>query len=128
MPATRIDTREGWIGARRGELLDAVQRALVEGLRIPAEDRNIRLAEHPADGLLVPPDAGAGFTAIEVTLISGRSIDAKRHLYAALVAEFAAFGVEARDVRVILIEPPAENWGVAGRPASEIDLGFRIDV
>ncbi|WP_062015329.1 tautomerase family protein [Aureimonas sp. AU4] len=128
MPATRIETRRGWVGARRAELLQAVQRALVEGIRIPEDDRNIRLVEYEKDCFLVPPDAGEGFLSIEVTLIAGRTLEAKRRLYAALVREMAAFGVEPRDVRVILIEPPAQNWGVSGRPASEVDLGFAIEV
>lgn len=128
MPSTRIHTRRGWIGDRRTALLEAVQRALVTGLRIPPRDRCVMLAEQDAGDMLVPPEAGELFTVVEVTLISGRSPEAKRRLYAAVVAELAGFGLAASDVRVILVESPAENWSVGGRPASEIDLGFKVDV
>jgi hypothetical protein len=30
---------------------------------------------------------------------------------------------------IILLEPPMDNWGIrGGKPASEVDLGFKIDV
>jgi hypothetical protein len=30
---------------------------------------------------------------------------------------------------IVLLEPPLENWGIrGGRPASEVDLGFKIDI
>jgi len=128
MPATQLDTRRGWIGSRRREILAAVQRALVVALRIPDNDRSVVLVEHDADAFLVPEGCGEAFLVISITLIEGRSLEAKRRLYGAMVEEMAAFGVAAADVRVILAESPAENWGVRGRPASEIDLGFEIRV
>ncbi|WP_152046764.1 tautomerase family protein [Aureimonas psammosilenae] len=128
MPATRIDTRRGWIADRRTPLLEAVQRALVAGLRIPPGDRSIVLAEHDADAFRVPEDCGEAFMVVEIALISGRSLDAKRRLYGAMAEEMARFGVAASDLRVILRESPAENWGVRGQPASEIDLGFEVNV
>ena len=40
-----------------------------------------------------------------------------------------AVGVPATDIKIALIESPAENWGLRGGiPVSEIDLGFKIDV
>ena len=41
---------------------------------------------------------------------------------------FGALGIAASDITIILHEPPLDNWGVGGRPASEIELGFRLDV
>ncbi|WP_185969866.1 hypothetical protein [Rhizobium straminoryzae] len=52
MPATRIETRQGWIGGRRLEVIEAVQRALVEGLKIPDHDRCIRLVEYEPDTII----------------------------------------------------------------------------
>ena len=54
---------------------------------------------------------------------------AKRALYQAIVRNLAAFDVAPSDIKITLIETPAENWGIrGGMPASEIDLGFKIDV
>jgi hypothetical protein len=77
----------------------------------------------------VPPGRGQKFTLIEVTMFSGRSMSAKRALYQAMVRNLAAFGVPLLDIKITLIETPPENWGLrGGTPASEIDLGFKIDV
>jgi hypothetical protein len=54
---------------------------------------------------------------------------AKRALYQAILRNLAALGVPALDIKIALIETPPENWGIrGGMPASEIDLGFKIDV
>ncbi len=88
----------------------------------------ISLVEQDVDAFLLPEGAGETFSLIEIVLITGRSLEAKRRLYAAMVEELAPFRLGPDEVRVILIESPAENWGLRGRPASEIDLGFAIDV
>lgn len=128
MPSTRIETRRGWLGERRRAFLEAVQRALIAGILIPEGDRCVRLVEIDEVDFITGAEKGPGYTVIEISLFSGRSIEAKRRLYAALVAEVAAFGVEPKDLKVILHEVPRENWGLGGKPASEIELGFKVDV
>ncbi|AJD44231.1 4-oxalocrotonate tautomerase protein (plasmid) [Rhizobium gallicum bv. gallicum R602sp] len=128
MPATRIETRRGWIGERRLELIEAVQRGLQTGLRIPDHDRCIRLIEYDADALITPPGKGPFYLVIEIILFAGRSLEAKRRLYSALTEELAAFDVPAQDIKIVLVESDPANWGIAGLPASEIDLGYKIKV
>ncbi len=128
MPSTRIETRRGWIGSNRAGLLEAVQRALVSGILIPETDRCVRLMEYDEDAFITGADKGPRYTVIEISLFTGRTIEAKRRLYAAIVSELAPFGLAAHDIKVILNEVPRENWGLRGRPGSEIDLGFKVDV
>jgi phenylpyruvate tautomerase PptA (4-oxalocrotonate tautomerase family) len=128
MPNTLIATRSGWI-IDPAAVIDAVQSALREALKIPEWDRTLRLIEHPAPHFAIPPGRGEKFTLVEVTMFSGRSMDAKRALYRAIVRNLAALGIPALDIKITLIEIPPENWGVrGGMPASETDLGFKIDV
>lgn len=128
MPSTRIETRAGWIGERYAALIDAVQRALVEGIRIPEHDRDIRVLEYPPHAFAPPDGRGEGYMVIEISMFSGRSPEARRRLYAALVRELAAFGLAATDIKVIIHDVPRENWGLRGQSAADIDLGFRIEV
>jgi phenylpyruvate tautomerase PptA (4-oxalocrotonate tautomerase family) len=128
MPNTLIATRAGWI-TEPGAVIDAVQSALREALKIPEGDRTLRLIEHPPSHFAVPPGRGEKFTLIEVTMFSGRSMSAKRALYQAIVRNLVAFDVPPSDIKITLIEAPPENWGLrCGLPASETDLGFKIDV
>lgn len=56
---------------------------------------------------------------IQVTLIEGRSMDAKAELIRHLTeATVAAIGAPRVSVRVIVQEVPAAHWGVGGVPKS----------
>jgi tautomerase-like protein len=128
VPNTLIATRAGWI-SDPAAVIEAVQSALREALKIPEGDRTLRLIEHPVPHFAVPPGRGAKYTLVEVTMFSGRSMGAKRTLYQAIVRNLAALDVPPLDIKITLIETPPENWGLRGGvPASEIDLGFKIDV
>ena len=128
MPNTLIATRAGWISEPQA-VIAAIHSALREALKIPEADRTLRLIEHSASHFAVPPGRGEKFTLVEVTMFSGRSMSAKRALYQAIVRNLTALGVPALDIKITLIEAPPENWGLrGGMPASEIELGFKIDV
>ncbi len=128
MPSTRLETRAGWIGDRHEALIAAIQSALVEGIRIPEQDRDIRIIEYPAHSFAPPVSKGPNYTVIEIALFTGRSVDAKRRLYAALVNELAAFGFAPSDLKVVLHDVPRENWGLGGKAAVDIELGFKVEV
>jgi phenylpyruvate tautomerase PptA (4-oxalocrotonate tautomerase family) len=128
VPNTLIATRAGWI-KDPAAVTEAIQSALREALKIPEWDRTLRLIEHPASHFAVPPGRGEKFTLVEVTMFSGRSMAAKRALYQAIVRNLGALDVPPLDIKIALIEAPPENWGIrGGMPASEIELGFKIDV
>ena len=55
MPNTMIETRAGWIDDPSA-VIEAVQAALREALRLPEWDRTLRLIEHPASHFAVPPE------------------------------------------------------------------------
>jgi len=84
MPDVLVETRGGWLGAKRAAFLDAIHAAMVEALRIPPDDKILRPVEHPEECFAVPRGAGA-FTHIEITMFAGRSLSAKRTLYEAIV-------------------------------------------
>jgi len=88
----------------------------------------VRLFEYDDDAIINPPGKGSSYMVVEVTLFSGRTDDAKRRLYAGLAREFSSLGIPASDIKTILVEVPASNWGLHGKAASDIDLGYKIDV
>ena len=128
MPSTRIETSAGWINGRHAELIAAVQHALVEGIRIPTDDRHIRIIEYAAESFAVPGDRGPRATLIEISMFAGRSIEAKHRLYAALQRELTQFGLGPRDLKVVIHDEPRENWSVGGVALSDVEIGFKIDV
>ena len=87
------------------------------------------LTEHPAEAFEIPPGKRERFTLVEVTMFAGRSLDAKRRLYRAVVRNLGRLGVPASDVLTVLHGVPLENWGIrGGTPASDVDLGFEVGV
>ena len=129
MPLVRLEVRQGRSATQKQALLDAAHAALVEALGIPDHDRMQRIVEHARDDLELPPGSSDDFVLVEVTMFAGRSRQAKRLLYQALVRNFGMLGVAPANVLVVLQEPPMENWGIrGGKPASEVDLGFRVEV
>jgi phenylpyruvate tautomerase PptA (4-oxalocrotonate tautomerase family) len=129
MPLVRIEILKGRSAEEKQRLLDAVHAALVEAFGIPDDDRMQRIVEHEAENFEIPPGAGERYSLIEITAFPGRSADVKRRLYEAIVRSLAAECVPPEDVFIVLSEAPMENWGIrGGKPASDLDLGFRVDV
>ena len=128
MPSTRIVTGS-WARGSEGQVIEAVQSALRNALKLPDYDRDVVLDIYDETMRIVLTGRSQRYTRVEVTLFAGRSMEAKRALYKAMVANLADLGVPETEVKTVLIEVPAENWGLrGGYPASEIDLGFKIDV
>ena len=129
MPLVRIEVRAGRSPSAKKALLDAVHAALVEALQIPGDDRTQRLHELSSEDFEMPKSRSSAFVLVEVTMFPGRSREAKRHLYRAIVRNLNVLGVASQDVLIVLLEPAMENWGIRGGiPADEVDLGFRVDV
>ncbi len=107
MPLVKIEIREGKSKEYKKALLEGVHQALVQSIKIPDYDRKQRLYELDAD-----------------------NFEAKKQFFQAIVDNLAKNpGIKGDDIIIVLHEPPLENWGIrGGKPASEVDIGFRIDV
>ena len=129
MPLVRLEVRQGRSAAHKQALLDAAHAALVTALRIPDDDRMQRIVEHAREDFELPPGSSDDFVLVEVTLFAGRSREAKRRLYRALVGNFGELGIAPADVFVVLHEPPMDNWGIrGGQMASDVNLEYEVQV
>lgn len=129
MPFAKIEVRRSRPEAEVQALIDAVYQAQREALLVPEDDRQIRYIEHRPEHFAVPPGKTENYTFVEILLFPGRSLDAKRKLYAAIVRRFGELGIAPSDIFIVLQEPALENWGIrGGQPASDVDLGFNLKV
>lgn len=129
MPSTVVEVVDIYSPEDEAAILEAVQAALVEALRIPEGDRSVRLVAHEPHRFLRGAGRSDRCTIVGIDLFEGRSMDAERELYRALVRNLGELSVPPDDVKVLLREIPPEHWGIrGGRPASEVDLGFKVDV
>lgn len=131
MPTVLIEVRRAYTPAQEEQLMDAVHAALRGAFKIPEGDRVVRLIVHEphrfqASPRLTDPER---FTLVGIDCFAGRTLEAKRALYAAVTRNLGALGIPADHVLISLREAPVENWGVrGGRAASDVDLGFKINV
>lgn len=111
-------------------LLDAVHGALVDAFRIPVKDRHGRLLVHAPHRFALPPGHDPALaTIVTIDAFSGRSLPAKRALYAGIVERLEVLGVPRDHVSILLRESPTDNWGIrGGQAASDVQLGFTIEV
>jgi len=129
MPLARIEVRRQRSPDEVQALIEAVYLAQREALKVPEHDRQIRYVEHRPEHFAVPPGKTENYTLVEIVIFPGRSSAAKKALYRSIIRRFQDLGIASSDVFIVLHEQPLENWGIRGGvPASELDLGFQLNV
>ena len=105
------------------ELMQALQAALESSIKIPDWDRDIVVD-------IYRDDQRTRYTRVEVALCAGRSMDAKRALYKAIVRNLEGVGVPEDDIKTILIEFSLEDCAPRGSIAASDtqDLGYQVAV
>ena len=128
MPLVKVSLLKGKSIEEKKALLDAIHAALLDAFKIPENDRTQRIFEFEPENFDIPEEKTSNYTIIEIDVFPGRSLDAKRKLYQKIVQNLNE-QIQPNDILVVSKEPPLDNWGVrGGMPASEIDLGFKLDV
>lgn len=117
--------RDVW-APRRSALSDAIHAALVETWGLPEEKRFQRFLLLDGEDLVAP--RSEQYLVVEIVCFAGRSPQARRALLAALYANTAALGLAAKDLEIVILESPPQNWGIRGQAGDELTLGYRVDV
>jgi phenylpyruvate tautomerase PptA (4-oxalocrotonate tautomerase family) len=131
MPSALIEVRRKYNAAQEVAIMEAVHSALREAFKILPGDKNIRLIAHEPHRFMYPPDREKPdrYTHISIDAFAGRSVEAKRQLYQAIVTNLETLGIPKDHVKIMLREIPRENWGIrGGQAACDVDLGYRLDV
>ncbi|WP_420110045.1 tautomerase family protein [Mycolicibacter arupensis] len=131
MPTVLIEVRRHYSQAEEVAIIDAVHGALVTAFQIPAKDKNVRLVVHEPHRFAVPVQLAQPEyrTLVSIDCFSGRSVEAKRLLYAGIVENLAELGIPRDHVMITLHESDRDNWGIrGGQAASDVDLGFTVQV
>ena len=123
MPLVRVSLLKGKPAEFRRKVGDAVHRALVDTIQVPAADRFQVLTEHERGDLVYDPGyLGIARTQdiaiIQITISAGRSLEKKRALYRHIADNLAALGLRREDVWINLIEVAKENWSFGNGLAS----------
>jgi phenylpyruvate tautomerase PptA (4-oxalocrotonate tautomerase family) len=131
MPGAIIEVRRTYSASDEVAIIDAVHDALVAAFKIPPGDKHVRLVVHDPHRFACPPHLAMPdrATMVSIDCFAGRSLDAKRALYAEIVGRLAPLGIPRDHVTITLREITRDNWGIrGGQAASDVDLGFEVNV
>ena len=131
MPSMMIEIRRQYSVAQETALIDAVHLALRQAFQILPGDREVRLVVHEPHRFACPPACAQpeAFTLVTIDCFAGRSLNAKRSLYKAIVDNLEPLGIPRDHVKILLRDIPSQDWGIRGGQAGcDVDLGFKIDV
>lgn len=128
MPLVRISLKRGTSAEFRRGVGDAVHRAMVEAINVPAGDRFQLITEHDAIDFIYDRDylgieRTSDMVVIQISLVGGRSVEQKKALFKR-IAELlhGGCGIRLEDVFVGLIEVPRENWSFGNGLAQYADV------
>ena len=113
----------------RNRLSDVIHECVMEALHFPKDKRAHRFFPMAQDNMLYPEGRTDAYTIIEITMIEGRSIEAKKRLIKLLFEKInRELGIQLQDIEICIQESPACNWGFRGMHGDEIQLNYKINV
>jgi 4-oxalocrotonate tautomerase len=115
MPMLNVQILQGHSAAKKTDLLKKLTQSVVDSIGAPLASVRIVLQEIPPEHVIVAGEIGKEMVMITVGLIRGRTEDQKAAVIAAMFeATEQAIGVSKQNIRVILFDRPATDFGVAG--------------
>ena len=110
-------------------LSEVINQCVAEALEFPLNKRAHRFFPMDANDFYYPEGRSDAYTVIEISLIAGRSEEAKRRLIHLLFDRIESeLSVSPIDVEISISELPACNWGFRGTTGDEVELDYNIKV
>jgi len=111
------------------QLSDVIHSCVMDALQFPADKRAHRFIGLEPDDFFMPAGRSDSYIIIEITMIEGRSVEARKKLIRLLFDRIKAdVGIDSIDVEICIYESPACNWGFRGMHGDEIKLNYSINV
>ncbi len=117
------------LGPIRDKLSDAINECMVEALSYPDNKQAHRFIPLEREDFYYPEGRSDAYTVIEIGMMEGRSVEAKKRLIKLLFQRIeSVVGVDPINVEITISESPASNWGFRGMTGDEASLDYRVDV
>ena len=114
---------------RRHELSDAIHDCVIEALQFPPDKRAHRFFPLERVVFFMPVGRSDAYTIVEISMMEGRSVAARKNLVRLLFERVQArVGIAPQDLEICIQESAPCNWGFRGQHGDEIPLNYRIDV
>ncbi|MBD2206056.1 tautomerase family protein [Calothrix sp. FACHB-1219] len=110
------------------QLSDVIHSCVMDALQFPANKRSHRFFPLDKSDFYYPAGRTERYTIIELSMIEGRSVAAKKQLIKLLFERSLSVGITAQDLEITIFENPKHNWGFRGLPGDEHELNYKIEV
>jgi phenylpyruvate tautomerase PptA (4-oxalocrotonate tautomerase family) len=113
----------------RERLSEVIHECVMEALQFPADKRAHRFFLMEKEDMLYPAGRTDAYTIIEISMIEGRTIEARKKLIRLLFDKIRdQVNIQHEDVEICIQESPACNWGFRGMHGDEVKLNYKINV
>lgn len=113
----------------KAQLSDTINSCMVDALAFPEDKRAHRFFPMDAEDFYFPAGRTDAYLVIEVSMMAGRSEDARKKLIQLLFERIEKeAGIAPVDVEIMIFELPACNFGFRGMTGDEAVLNYKIDV
>lgn len=113
----------------RERLSEVIHECVMEALQFPADKRAHRFFLMEKENMLYPVGRTDAYTIIEISMIEGRTIEARKKLIRLLFDKIRdQVNIQHQDVEICIQESSACNWGFRGMHGDEVKLNYKINV
>jgi Tautomerase enzyme len=113
----------------RAQLSDTIHACVMDALGLPEDKRAHRFFPLAREDFYMPGGRTDAYTILEITMIAGRSVEARKKLVRLLFDRIRdQVGIAHQDLEICIYESPAENWGFRGSHGDEVKLNYEINV
>lgn len=117
------------LDGKKAALSDVINRCMVDALGFPDNKRAHRFFPMEKEDFFYPEGRSDAYTVIEISMIEGRSVKAKKKLIHLLFERTKSeLGIVPLDVEITIHESPACNWGFRGVTGDDASLNYKIKV
>jgi phenylpyruvate tautomerase PptA (4-oxalocrotonate tautomerase family) len=114
---------------RRAALSDVIHDCVVQVLGLPPGKRAHRFFPLATGDFVMPSDRSLDYTILEITMMSGRTVETRKRLIRTLFDQIEArLAIAPQDLELCISEVPPENWGFRGLHGDEAVLDYRVRV
>jgi len=129
MAQVKVFGIQAYLIAVREQLSDVIHECVMEALAFPKDKRAHRFFPMAKENMVYPSGRTDAYTIIEITMIKGRSIEARKKLVRLLFDRIQdEVGISHQDIEICIQESPAHNWGFRGMHGDEVKLNYKVEV
>ncbi len=129
MAQVKIYGVKEYLNPIKHQLSDVIHACVVAALQFPQDKRAHRFFPLDREDFFYPVGRSNAYTIIEITMMAGRTVEAKKRLIRLLFDQVeASVGIAQHDLEICITESPPCNWGFRGMHGDEIKLDYKINV